>query len=130
MPSFSSPVAKSARAGRPSNIPPSLRTAFERAVDRFLGRDNRDLREATDDQCRARRFVGQLFVRHQAAREAVRSASAASIMRAVSTMSIALLLRTARGRRCVPPAPRITATHDVRRVLRTINSASQVDEFC
>ncbi|MCY1378953.1 hypothetical protein D9M69_666270 [compost metagenome] len=34
-----------------------------------------------------------------------RSASVASIMRAVSTMSMALDLPTARGRRCVPPAP-------------------------
>ena len=34
-----------------------------------------------------------------------RSASAASIMRPVSTMSIAFALPTARGRRCVPPAP-------------------------
>ena len=37
-----------------------------------------------------------------------RSASAASIMRLVSTMSIALALPTARGRRCVPPAPGMT----------------------
>ena len=34
-----------------------------------------------------------------------RSASAASIMRAVRTRSMALALPTARGRRCVPPAP-------------------------
>ncbi len=34
-----------------------------------------------------------------------RSASAASIMRAVSARSIAFALLTARGRRCVPPAP-------------------------
>jgi len=34
-----------------------------------------------------------------------RSASAASIMRPVSTISIALALPTARGRRWVPPAP-------------------------
>ena len=34
-----------------------------------------------------------------------RSASTASIMRPVSARSMALLLPTARGRRCVPPAP-------------------------
>ena len=36
-----------------------------------------------------------------------RSASVASIMRPVSTMSIAFDLPTKRGRRCVPPAPGI-----------------------
>ncbi|KAG1304976.1 hypothetical protein G6F62_015649 [Rhizopus arrhizus] len=37
-----------------------------------------------------------------------RSASSAPIMRAVSARSMALALPTARGRRCVPPAPGIT----------------------
>jgi hypothetical protein len=40
----------------------------------------------------------------------VRSASAASIMRAVSSMSIAFDLPMVRGRRWVPPAPGVTPT--------------------
>ena len=110
MPSFWSSVANRAWNNRRSKRTPSASVGLEGAVDRFLGHHHRSAATSAaillGSLHRLRHELGQR--QRPARRGRTRSASAASIMRPVSTMSMALALPTARGQ----PLRAAGARHD------------------
>ena len=85
-----------------------------RRVHRFLGDQRRRAAEARDLRRDLSASSSSSSAGTTRATRPLRSASAASIMRPVSTMSIALALPTARVRRWVPPAPGMMPMVDLR----------------
>jgi hypothetical protein len=104
MPSFWSAVANSAWNRRRSNITPSASPPSKARFTHSLAAITRG-REAADHQRGGQGFVHQLVQRHHAADQAGALGLGGVHHAAGEAMSMALALPTARGRRCVPPAP-------------------------
>ena len=105
MPSFWSAVANSEWKSRRSKLTPSARPPSKARFTLSLAIITLGPLMAHTASAAASASVIKWSAATTRDTRPARSASAASIVRPVSTMSMALLLPTARGSRCVPPAP-------------------------
>ena len=108
MPSFWSAVANIEWKSRRSNLHALRKRGLVGAVDRLLRHHRNRQRHFRDRLGNLHRLIDKFGHRNHPADEPERSASAASIIRPVKHISIALDFPTKRVSRCVPPNPGIT----------------------